>query len=90
MLVSQHACDVQSSDLINKTALKPVALIHQKALLSLSLQKLFNGSHLLLQPLHLLLWHPNLQVFRLVHLAQPALVLLPLLQTLLQLVKLGR
>ena len=43
-----------------------------------------------LQPLLLLLWHPNLKVLHRLQLAQPPLVLLPLLQTRFQLVNLRR
>ena len=76
--------------LVHEATLKPIAFLHQEALLAISLHKNFNGGHLLLQPLHLLLRHPHLQVLRLFNLVQSAPVFLPLPQAFSQLVKLGR
>ena len=76
--------------LVHEATLKPIAFLHQEALLAISLHKNFNGGHLLLKPLQLLLRHPHLQVLRLFNLVQSAPVFLPLPQTFSQLIKLGR
>ena len=76
--------------LVHEATLKPIAFLHQEALLAISLHENFNGGHLLLKPLHLLLRHPHLQVLRLFNLVQSAPVFLPLPQAFSLLVKLGR
>ena len=76
--------------LVHEATLKPIAFLHQEALLAISLHENFNGGHLLLKPLQLLLRHPHLQVFRLLYLVQSAPDFLPLPKTFSLLVKLGR
>ena len=76
--------------LVHEATLKPIAFLHQEALLAISLHENFNGGHLLLKPLQLLLRHPHLQVFRLLYLVQSAPDFLPLFKTFSLLVKLGR